>query len=152
MHIFSSTQPDCLLVGALNSFIRKVINNMYDPVTIFFIVLCLFSVGLFLVLCFLLREVPLTLSVKLVLRCLTFAFLESFCFPQQIWMTVLQGRVFLVVGSSLSSLQIYCPFSFWFIVFLLKSLLITWWKFPCMLFVIFPFMFLIYICLQILSV
>ena len=35
----------CLLVGAFNPFIFKVIINMYDPVIIFLIVLGLFSVG-----------------------------------------------------------------------------------------------------------
>ena len=55
---------------------------------------------------FLLREVPLAIVVKLVWRCwilLTFACLESFWFLHQIWRTVLLGRVFSVVGSSLSS-------------------------------------------------
>ena len=77
-YIFIHPASLCLLVGALNSFTHKVINNMYDPFTILTF-LCLFSVGLFLVLCFMLREVPLTLFVtKLVLRGLTFAFLGSF--------------------------------------------------------------------------
>ena len=39
--------------------------NSGDPISVFFIVLCLFSIGLFL-LCFLLKEVPLALVVKLV--------------------------------------------------------------------------------------
>ena len=39
---------------------------MYDPITVFLIVLGLFSVGLFLLLCFLPREVPLAFAVKLV--------------------------------------------------------------------------------------
>ena len=58
MHFFSSTQPVCLLVGAFNLFTFKVIIDMYDAITIFLNVLCLFSVGLFLLLCFLPREVP----------------------------------------------------------------------------------------------
>ena len=41
----------------------------YDPITIFLIVRGLFSVGLFLFLCFLPREVPLAFVVKLVLWC-----------------------------------------------------------------------------------
>ena len=45
MHFFSSTQPVCLLVGAFNLFTFKVIIDMYDPITIFLIVLGLFSVG-----------------------------------------------------------------------------------------------------------
>ena len=39
---------------------------MYDPITIFLIVLGLFCVGLFLLLCFLPREVPLGFVVNLV--------------------------------------------------------------------------------------
>ena len=67
---------------------------MYDPITIFLIVLGLFLVGLFLFLCFLLREVPLTFVVKFVWWCwivLIFACLWNFCFLCQIWMTVLLG-------------------------------------------------------------
>ena len=59
----------CLLVGAFNPFTFKVIIDMYDPITIFLIVLGLFSVGLFLLLCFLPREVPLAFVVKLVWWC-----------------------------------------------------------------------------------
>ena len=53
---------------------------MYDPITIFIIVLSLFFVGLFLLLCFLPREVPLACVIKLVWWCwilLTFTYLES---------------------------------------------------------------------------
>ena len=70
-----------LLVGAFNAFTFKVIINMYDPITVFLIVLGLLSVGLFLLLCFLPREVALAFVVKLVLQCcilLIFACLESF--------------------------------------------------------------------------
>ena len=56
----------CLLIGAFNLFTFKVIIDMYDTITIFLNVLCLFSVGLFLLLCFLPREVPLVFVVKLV--------------------------------------------------------------------------------------
>ena len=69
MHMFSSTQPACLLIGAFNAFTFKVIINMYDPVTVFLVVLGLFSVGLFLLLCFLPREVPLAFIVKLIWWC-----------------------------------------------------------------------------------
>ena len=41
-------------------------HSAHDPVTVFFIVLGLFSVGLFLLLCFLPKEVPLASVVKLV--------------------------------------------------------------------------------------
>ena len=56
----------CLLVGAFNPFTFKVIINMYDPMTVFLIVWGLFSIGLFLLLCFLPREVPLAFVVKLI--------------------------------------------------------------------------------------
>ena len=51
----------CLLVGAFNPLAFKVMIDMCDPVTVFLIVLGLFSVGLFLLLCFLPREVSLAL-------------------------------------------------------------------------------------------
>ena len=92
----------CLLVGAFNPFTFKVIINMYDPITIFLIVWGLFSVGVFLLLCFLPRGVPLAFVVKLVWWCwvlLTFTCLESFWFLHQIWMRVLLGRAFLVASS-----------------------------------------------------
>ena len=67
--VFIHSANLCLLVGAFNPFTFKVIINMYDLITIFLIVLGLFSVGLFLLLCFLPREVPLTFVVKLVWWC-----------------------------------------------------------------------------------
>ena len=84
-----------------------VIIDTYDPITIFLTIWGLFSAGLFLLLHFLPREVPLAFVVKLVWWCsilLTFASLESFCFLPQIPMRVMLGKVFLVVGSFLSSL------------------------------------------------
>ena len=68
MHMFSSTQSVCLLVGTFNTFTFKVIINMYDPITLFSIVSG-FSVGLFLLLGFLPKEVPLALVLKLVWWC-----------------------------------------------------------------------------------
>ena len=59
----------CLLVGAFNPFTFKVIIDEYDPITIFLIVLGLLSAGLFLLLCFLPREIPLVFVVKLVWWC-----------------------------------------------------------------------------------
>ena len=53
------------LAPAFNPFTFKVIIDMYDPITIFLIVLGLFCVGLFLLLCFLPREVPLGYVVNL---------------------------------------------------------------------------------------
>ena len=106
-HVFIYPASLCLLVGAFNLFTFNVINDMYDPITVFLFVWGLFSVGLFLLLGFLLREVTLAFVVKLVWWCwilLTFACLESFWVLHQIWRRVLLGRVFLVEGSSLSSL------------------------------------------------
>ena len=65
-HVFIHPASLCLLVGAFNPFTCKVIINMYDPITVFLIVLGLFSVALFRLLCFLPREVPLAFVVKLV--------------------------------------------------------------------------------------
>ena len=78
---------------------------MYDPITIFLIALGLFFVGIFLLLCFLPREVPAAFIVKLVWWCslLTFACLYNLILTSNL-NEVLLGRVFLVVGSSLSSL------------------------------------------------
>ena len=64
-HVFIHPANLCLWVGDFNPFAFKVIIDMYDPITIFLIVLGLFSVGLFL-LCFLPREVPLAFILKLV--------------------------------------------------------------------------------------
>ena len=78
--VFIHAVSICLLVGAFNTFAFKVIINMYDPITIFSIVSG-FSVGLFLLLGFLPKEVPFALVVKLVWWCrilLTFACLENF--------------------------------------------------------------------------
>ena len=67
IHIFPASL--CLLVGALNPFTVKVIIDMFDPISIFLVVLGLFFVGLFLVLSFLPREVCLASVVKLVWSC-----------------------------------------------------------------------------------
>ena len=129
----------CLLIGA------------FDPVTIFLIVFGLFFVGIFLLLCFLRREVPLAFVVKVVSWCwilLTFACQENFWFLHQIWIRVLLGRVCLVVGSSLSSPKLYHAIPFWHGEFLLRNQLIAWWEFPCVLFVFFTLLLLIfYFCL-----
>ena len=47
-HVFIHSVSLCLLVGAFNPFIFKVMIDMYDPITVFLIVLGLFSVGLLL--------------------------------------------------------------------------------------------------------
>ena len=48
---------------------KEAQHSTQDPITIFLIVWGLFSVGLFLLLCFLPREVPLAFVIKLVLWC-----------------------------------------------------------------------------------
>ena len=71
VHTCSCFHPPslCLLVDAFNPFPFKVSISTYDPMTAFLIVLGLLSVGLFLLLCFLPREVALAFVVKLVLQC-----------------------------------------------------------------------------------
>ena len=69
VHVFIHPASLYLLVGAFNPFTFKVMIGMCDPISVFLIVLCLFSIGLFLLLCFLPREVPLALVVKLVWWC-----------------------------------------------------------------------------------
>ena len=81
MHVFIHTANLCLLTGTLNPFTFKVLINIYHPITIFLIVLGLFSVGLLLLLCFLARGVPLAFVVYSwfgSVALLTFACLESF--------------------------------------------------------------------------
>ena len=96
----------------------------------FFLILwAYFLLDLFLLLCFLPRDAPLAFVIQLVWWCkvlLTFVCLESFWFLHQIWRRVLLGRVFLVVVSSLSSLQIYRAIPFCLEAFLLRNQLITW--------------------------
>ena len=69
IHSASLLVGACLSVGAFNPFTFKVIVNMYDPITILLIVLGLFFVEVFLLLCFLPTEVPLAFVVKLVWWC-----------------------------------------------------------------------------------
>ena len=69
----------CLLVGAFNLFAFKIIIDIYGPIIIFLIVLGLFSIGLFLLSCFLPTEVPLFIvnllwwSLLLVCKALDFS-------------------------------------------------------------------------------
>ena len=58
-HVFIHSASLSLLVSEFNQFIFKVIIDTYDPITIFLVVLGLFFVSLFLLLCFLPREVSL---------------------------------------------------------------------------------------------
>ena len=70
-------------------------STVRDSITIFIIVLGLFSVGLFFLLCFLAREVRLVFVVKLVLwwwvSSLNFHLTENFWFLHHIWRRVLAG-------------------------------------------------------------
>ena len=119
VHVFIHPASLCLFFGAFNPFLFKVMVDMYVFITIFLIVLGLFSVGLFLFLLFLLRVVPLMFVVKLVWWCwilLTFACLESFWFLHQIWMRVLLGRAFLVASSRDRVLRWAHSLSFFFFV------------------------------------
>jgi len=54
------------LVGAFNPFTFKIIIAIHDPIAIFLFFGVLFSVGLFLPLCFLPRDIILAFVVKLV--------------------------------------------------------------------------------------
>ena len=111
MHTCTCLHPPslCLLISVFNPFTFKVIFAMYNPVTVFLIVLGLFSVGPFLV--FLPREVPLVFVVKLVWWCwifLTFACLESFWFLHQIWRRVLlSGFLDVCKNPNLSAHEIH---------------------------------------------
>ena len=94
VHVFICPSSLYLLVSAFSPFTFKVIIDMCDPVTIFLLFWGLFSVGFFLLLCFLPREVPLAFVVKLaVVRWVlsTFACLESFWFLHQVWRRALLG-------------------------------------------------------------
>ena len=98
---------DCKELGTTERLKLSPFIDMYDPITIFLIIVGLFSVDLFLLLCFLPKEIPLTFVEKLVCWCfilLAFSCLERFLFLHQIRMRVLPDRPFLVVGSSLLSL------------------------------------------------
>ena len=56
--------PASLYILVFNPFTFKTITDLYDPVTIFLIVLGLFFINLFFLFCFLSREVPLAVVVN----------------------------------------------------------------------------------------
>ena len=62
-HVSSYPVSPRLLVGAFNPFTFEVTINTYDPIAIFLIVLGLFFLGLFFILCFVPREAPLAFVV-----------------------------------------------------------------------------------------
>ena len=68
-HVLTAPASPCLLVGACNPFTFMILIDVYAPITNFLIDLGLFFVGLFLLLCFLPREVPIAFVVKLVWWC-----------------------------------------------------------------------------------
>ena len=68
-HVFLHPDSLCLLIGAFNLFAFKVMADVYDSITIFLIVWGLFSVGLFLLLSFLHRDLSSALVVNLVWWC-----------------------------------------------------------------------------------
>ena len=69
MYMFSSSSQSGSFGWYINPFTFKVMIVIYDLITIFLIVLGLFSVGPFLPLCFLPREVPLAFVVKVIWWC-----------------------------------------------------------------------------------
>ena len=86
---------------------------------------------------FWLREVPLLVDVELVWRwciLLAFAWLKSYWFLHQIWISALVGRIFLVLDSFSSSHQIHLGTPSWLLEFLLKNHLLSLWGFPHMWF------------------
>ena len=120
------------------------------PVTIFLVVLGLSCVGLSPLLCFLPREVPLMFVGKMVWWCwilLTLLVWKAFYFSINSEWELASQRILVCRFFPFITLNILCV-SFWLVEFLLRNQLITWWEFPCMLFVIFPLMLLIfYLCL-----
>ena len=103
INIFIHPANLCLLVGVFDPFTFKIMMDMYDPITIFLIVLGLFSEDLFLLLFLLLICCTAGLVV---LISLNFCLLgELLIFPSTLNGS-LAGWRFLAVGSSLSSLYL----------------------------------------------
>ena len=101
-----------------------------------------------LFLCFLSREESLAFVGELVWWCWilsAFACLESFWFLLHIWMRSLLGTVIWAVGYFLSSLEVCLAILSWPEEFLLKDQLLSLWESPCVLFVVFPLLLLIFV-------
>ena len=64
MKVFIHPANLYLLVGTFNPFTFNIIIDMYDLISVFLIVLGLFCVGIFHVLCFLPRKVPLAFAIS----------------------------------------------------------------------------------------
>ena len=133
----------CLLIGAFNPFRFMVIIDMYDPVAIYFIVLgsSLYSLFLFP---FYRRSFNICWRAGLVvLNSL------SFCLPVKLLIfpsylnEILAG--YSNLGFSLSSLKYVLPFPSGLEEFLLKDQLLSIWESPCVLFVVFPLLLLIFV-------
>ena len=73
-----------------------------------------------------------------------FACLQSFWFILHIWMRSLLGIVIWAVGYLLSSLEVCLAIPSWPEEFLLKDQLLSLWGSPCMLFVAFPLLLLMF--------
>ena len=142
--VFVPIQPIC--VFWLEHLIHLHLKGNYWFVCSFWHFLNCFgfvSVGLFL-LCFPPRESPLAFFVKLfwwwwILS--AFAPPQSFWFLSWMWMRSLLGRVICRFSPFIT---LYFATHFWPAEFVLKNQLITLWGFPCMLFVAFPLLVLIF--------
>ena len=144
---FVSIQPVCLLIGTFNPFTLKLIIDIYVPIFIFLIVWGWFCRSFFFSCISWLYKVPLAFVLKLVWWywiLLTFASRKTFWFLHQFGMRCLLGTVMLVVGFSPLVVWIYPAIPFWPAEFLLKDQLLNIWSFPCMLFVAFPLLHLVF--------
>ena len=126
----------------------------YNVVTFTFMIPLPFTllllVSFYKPLCFLSREVSLAFVEELFWWCWilsAFACLQSLWFLLHMWMRSLLARVIMVVGLSLSSLYVCPAIPFWSEGFVLKDWLLSLWVSPCVLFVAFPLLLLIfYLC------
>ena len=99
-------------------------------------------------LCFLSRKYPLAFVKELVWWCWilsAFACLLSFWFLLHIWMRSLLCTLIWVEGFSLSSFKVCLAIPFCPEEFLLKDQLLSLRDFPCVLFVVFPLLLLIFV-------
>ena len=133
-----------LLVGTFNPFTFKVVIHSMIPLP--------FTWSLWvqvykLFLCFQSREDPLAFVEELVWWCWiisAFAY-QSFDFSFIFEMRSLLGIVIWAVGFSLSSLWVCSAIPFWPEEFLLKDQLLSLWGSPCVIFVAFPLLLLIFV-------
>ena len=145
MYTYTCYHYLCPFVSSFNPFTVKVIIDMYDLITIFLIVLGLFCGDLFLLLCFLPREVPLVFVVKLAWWCWI---LFNFCLSVKLLISPsnlsenFAGRSILRCNFfSFITLNISCHSLLTCRVFVEKSADNLLGDIPCMFFVIFPYCF-----------